>query len=207
MTSAPGGESGVSAFRAKMLAAMTFVVLGLTLFGLYLMERSVTRETEHDLQLAFASELGLLRTVRNIRHGSLAERCRALVRKPRIHAALEDNALDLLYSSAKDELGDAIPPGESAEDAVARLSIRPRFYRFVDNVGAVIPPVNAPEVGALAPAEERQLAFSSVPSEQQNGFLVRSDNEIVELIGTPIISTETGETIAALIAGFPTANS
>ena len=207
MTSSSGGESGVSAFRAKMLAAMTFVVLGLTLFGLYLMERSVSRETEHDLQLAFASELGLLRTVRNIRHGSLAERCRTLVRKPRIHAALEDNALDLLYSSAKDELGDAIPPGESAEDAVARLSIRPRFYRFVDSQGSVIPPVNSPEVGALAPSEERQLAFSSVPGEQQNGFLVRSDNEIVELIGTPIISTETGETIAALIAGFPTANS
>jgi signal transduction histidine kinase len=195
----------VAAFRAKLLAAMTFVVVTLMLFGLYFMERSVTAETQHDLQFAFASELGLLRTVRDIRHGSLAERCRALVRKPRIHAALEDNALDLLYASAKDELGDALPPGESAGDAAARLSIRPRFYRFVDNNGAVIPPVNAPEVGALAPDEERQLALASLPHEQQNGFLVRSNNEIVELIATPIISTETGEAIAALVAGFPAA--
>ena len=205
MTPPPGGESGVAAFRAKLLAAMTLVVMALTLFGLYLMQRSVTAETQHDMQLAFASELGLLRTIRYIRHGSLAERCRALVRKPRIHAALEDNALDLLYPSAKDELGDALPPGESAGDAAARLSIRPRFYRFVDNTGAVIPPVNAPEVGALAPGEERRLAFASVPQEQHNGFLVRSDNEFIELIATPIVSTETGEAIAALVAGFSTA--
>ncbi len=205
MTSPHGWESGVGAFRAKLLAAMTLVVVALTLFGLYLMQRSVTAETKHDLQLAFASELGLLRTVRYIRHGSLAERCRALVRKPRIHAALEDNGLDLLYQSAKDELGDALPAGESAGDAAARLSIRPRFYRFVDNTGAVIPPVNAPEVGALSPDEERRLTFARVPVEQQNGFLVRSDSEIVELIATPIVSTETGEAIAALVAGFLTA--
>ncbi len=203
MTSLPGGESGVAAFRAKLLAAMTLVVAALTLFGLYLMERSVVRETQHDLQLAFASELSLLRTVRYIRHGSLAERCRALVRKPRIHAALEDNALDLLYPSAKDELGDALPPGESPGDATARISIRPRFYRFVDHDGAVIPPVNAPEVGALAPDEERRLTFTGVPQIQQNGFLIRSGSEIVELIATPIISTETGEAVAALVAGFP----
>ena len=201
MNPQPGGESGVAAFRAKLLAAMTLVVAALTLSGLYLMDRSVTRETQHDLQLAFASELGLLRTVRSIRHGALAERCRALVRKPRIHAALEDSALDLLYPSAKDELGDALPPG----DAAARLSIRPRFYRFLDNAGAVIPPVNSPEVGALAPGEEKRLAFTSVPQEQQSGFLVRADGEIVELIATPIVSTETGEAIAALVAGFSTA--
>ena len=201
MNPQPGGESGVAAFRAKLLAAMTLVVAALTLSGLYLMDRSVARETRHDLQLAFASELGLLRAIRAIRHDSLAERCRALVRKPRIHAALEDSALDLLYPSAKDELGDALPPG----DAAARLSIRPRFYRFVDNAGAVIPPVNSPEVGALAPDEEKRLAFTSVPQEQQNGFLVRADDEIVELIATPIVSTETGDAIAALVAGFFTA--
>ena len=189
MTPAPGGESGVAAFRAKLLMAMTLVVVSLTLFGLYLIERSVAAETQHDLQLAFASELGLLRTVRDIRHGSLVERCRALVRKPRIHAALEDNALDLLYPSALDELGDALPP---TANAPGRLSVRPRFYRFVDNAGAVIPPVNAPEVGELSREEEMQLAFSGVPHEQQNGFLARADGEIVELIATPMVSTETG---------------
>jgi signal transduction histidine kinase len=200
-----GGEVGVAAFRKKLLAAMALVVLALTLTGLYLAERSVGAETQHDLRVAFVSELDLVRTVRDIRHASLAERCRTLVRKPRIHAALEEDALDLLYPSAKDELGDALPASETAGGAVARQSIRPRFYRFLNIAGAVIPPVNTPEVGTLAPEEERRLALAGVPQEQQNGTLVRSDGEIVEIIATPIPSTETGEAIAALVAGFPVA--
>lgn len=203
MNPPPAGESGVAAFRAKLLASLALVVVALTLFALYLAERSVTAETQHDLQRAFDSELALLRTVRDIRHATLAERCRALVRKPRIHAALEDGALDLLYPSAKEELGDALPAGDAANDARARHSIRARFYRFLDIDGAVIPPLNAPEVGALAPEEERQLGFSRLPHEQQHGYLVRSGSEIVEVIATPIISLETGEVIAALVAGFP----
>jgi signal transduction histidine kinase len=200
VTGAHGGEARLAQFRAKLLAGMTLIVVTLTAGGVYVVERSVRAETQHDLQMAFASELALLRTVREIRHASLAERCRALVRKPRIHAALEDNALDQLYPSAKDELGNALAVGEGATNA-----IRPRFYRFLDIDGAVIPPVNAPEVGALAPAEERRLAFDHVPLEQQNGYLVRSGTEIVEVIATPIISTENGEAIAALVAGFPIA--
>ena len=203
MNSQPGGESGVAAFRIKLLAAMALVVGALTLTGIYVAERSVRAETQHDLQLAFGSELELLRTVRDIRDASLAERCRTLVRKPRIHAALEDNALDLLYPSAKDELGDAQPAG----DPVGRPSSQPRFYRFLDMSGAVIPVVSTPEVGSLAPDEERRLAFAGVPQEQQNGCLILTSNEMIEIIATPIASTETGEPIAALVAGFPlTAN-
>ena len=195
--------SGVTAFRVKLLTAMALVVVTLTFLGLYLAEQSVSGETQHDLRLAFGSELALLRTVRDIRHTSLAERCRSLVLKPRIHAALEDNALDLLYPSAKEELGDALLPGDSATDALGHRSIRPHFYRFLDSSGKVISPLNTPEVGALSPDEEKRLNFREVPHEQQNGYLVRSQKEIVEIFATPIISTETGEAIAALVAGFP----
>ncbi len=180
---------------------MAFVVLAITLAGLYLAERSVTAETQHDLQLAFSSEVGLLRTIREIRHASLAERCRALVRKPRIHAALEDDALDLLYPSAKEELGDALPGGGKVADD-SRRSVHARFYRFLGINGAVIPPFNAPEVGILEPEEEKRLSFPTVLDAQQSGYIVRRDGEIVEVIATPIISMETGEPIAALVAGF-----
>ena len=185
-----GAEFGITAFRARLLAAMTLVVLTLTLCGFYLAERSVTAETEHDMQRAFDAELGLMRTVRGMRHASLVERCRALVRKPRIHAALEDDALDLLYPSAREELGEVEPSGAEAHSR----STRARFYRFLDAGGAVIPPLNAVEVGVLAPEEERQLGFPTVPHEAQTGYLVRADGRIVEVIVTPIVSTETGET-------------
>lgn len=197
----PADESGVAAFRFKLLAAMACVVLAITLAGLYLAERSVAAETQHDLQLAFSSEVGLLRTVREIRHASLAERCRALVRKPRIHAALEDDALDLLYPSAKEELGDALAAGRKEPDDPMR-TVRARFYRFLGLNGAVIAPFNAPEVGVLDADEEQRLSFPSVLDSQQSGYVVRRDGEIVEVIATPIISMETGEPIAALVAGF-----
>lgn len=202
MTSQRSAEAGVAAFRAKLLAAMAVVVVALTFSGVYFSERSVRAETQYDLQLAFASELSLLRTVRDIRHASVAERCRVLVRKPRIHAALEDNALDLLYPSAKEELADALAEREVPDNATTGHSIRPRFYRFLDSNGAVIPPVSSPEIGALTPDEERRLTIPSLPQEQQNGYLARSDGEIVEVVATPIVSTETGEAIAALVAGF-----
>ena len=70
-----------------------------------------------------------LHNVHEIRQAALAERCRALVRKPRIHAALEDNALDLLYPSAKDELRDITVDGRPVVDLAppardfARLSM------------------------------------------------------------------------------------
>jgi len=196
-------EAGVAAFRLKLLAGMALIIVVLTLGGLYLVESSVRAETRHDLQNDFAAELTLLRTVRELRHAFLAERCRALVRKPRIHAALEDNALDLLYPSARDELGDAVPAG----DVAAAMTIHPRFYRFLDSRGSVIPPLNATEVGLLTSDEAARLAFAAVPQEQQNGCLIRASGEPVELIATPIFSTETGEALAALVAGFPMATS
>ena len=200
-------EFGVAAFRVKLMAAMAIVVTALTLCALFLAERQVAAETRHDFQRAFEGELALLRAVRGFRHASLIERCQALVHKPRIHSALEDNALDLLYPSARDELGKVLAWTEAGAEASAGRSLRARFYRFLDSNGAVIPPLEAAEVGTLTPDEEKRLGFAKVPVEKQTGYLWRdgngSEGELVEVIATPIVSTENGETIAALVAGFP----
>ena len=198
-----GPEFAVAAFRAKLLIAMALVVAALVLGGLFFAERQVAAEARREFQRAFESELAMLRTVRGFRHASLIERCQALVHKPRIHSAIEDNALDLLYPSARDELGKVIPDGEPR----AGRSMLARFYRFLDANGAVIPPINVGEFGLLTSDEENQLGFSKLPAEKQTGYLWRGENggagELVEIIATPIVSTENGETIAALVAGFP----
>ena len=200
-------EFGVAAFRAKLLVAMALVVAALVFGGLILAERQVATGTRREFQRAFESELGMLRTVRGFRHASLVERCQALVHKPRIHSALEDNALDLLYPSARDELGSVIPWSQPGGEALAGRSMRARFYRFLDADGAVIRPINAEEFGTLTSGEEARLGFPKVPVEKQTGYLWRdgqgSAGELVEIIATPIVSTENGETIAALVAGFP----
>ena len=185
---------------------MALVVFAITASGLYFAQRKVAAETEHDLQRDFQAALASLHGVQEVRHAALAERCHALARKPRIHAALEDNALDLLYPSAKDELRDVME-GEGGEPSELPAHVlRAKFYRFLDAKGAVIPPDNAADVGELKPEEESQLALGAITDEQQLGYLVRKAGDggetIAEVIAMPIFSTETGEAIAAIVLGF-----
>ena len=196
----PGG------FRAKLLVAMMLVVSAITALVLYVAERGLAREVEQDLQRQFRRELATLRDAQVLRQAALVERSRALVRKSRLHAALEDGALDLLYPSARDELRDIM-----GDRAVAGSDPRPdalhaRFYRFLDRTGGLIPAGASPDSGLLRPAEEAQLVLPSVPNQQQIGCLPRQDEqgreELDEVIAMPIFSTENGEVIAALVLGF-----
>src|SRR5438445_11520534 len=121
-------QRSVTSFRTRLFAAMMLVVLVLTALALYFAQRNVTTTAERDLRENFQAEISSLHKVQALRNSALTERCRELVLKPRLHAALEDNALDLLYPTAKDELRDLM------EDAVRKAeganSLQARFYRF-----------------------------------------------------------------------------
>ena len=118
-------------YRIRLLVVMVLVSVAITGLGLFIAERKVAAETEHDLQVSFQAELTAHHTAREIRQAALAERTRSLTQRPRIVAALEDGALDLLYPSAKDELRDLMDftatPGNSV--------LRARFYRFLSADG------------------------------------------------------------------------
>ena len=184
---------------------MMLVVLSLTIFGLYFAQRNVAATAERNLQENFQAELSSLHRLQELRHSALAERCRQLVGKPRIHAALEDNALDLLYPSAKDELRDLMEADEPAR-AQEPNSLHARFYRFLDGTGAVLPPPNAKDVGALTAEANAQLALPRLPETQQIGYLSETTDPagglVDEVMAVPIFSSETGEVISALIVGF-----
>ena len=194
----------MASFRTKLLAAMMLVVSALTALGFYLAERNVAAAAERDLQQNFQAELSSLHKVQELRHAALAERCRALVSKPRIHAALEDNALDLLYPSAKDELRDLME-GEEQSPEQAR-TLQGRFYRFLDGAGAVLSPPNPKDVGQLSAEAEEKLAFKKLPEVQQIGYVAESGDStediVDEVMAVPIFSTETGDVISALVVGF-----
>lgn len=204
---------GVGCFRLKLLGTMMFVAAALTAAGLFLARRNAAAEVARDLRREFQGELVALHTAQEVRHAALAERCRALARNPRIHAALEDDALDLLYPSARDELRDvmrATAAGDEEprmESSAAGGTLHARFYRFLDANGAVIPPPDASNVGALRPEEEARLALPALTDRQQIGYLVRrcpgqSADAVEEIMAVPIFSSETGEVIAALVLGF-----
>jgi signal transduction histidine kinase len=200
------GKSDAASFRAKLLIAMMLVVAGLTATGLYLAQRNAAATLERDLQRDFQSDLTALHSVEELRYAALAERCRALVAKPRIHAALEDNALDLLYPSAKDELRDIMQDETNPQPDEISSVPHARFYRFLDRTGALLPPPNPTEVGLLRANEEAQLALKPLPQTPQIGYLLRgggtAEETIDEIIALPITSTESNEVIAALVIGF-----
>ena len=193
-------------FRAKLLVTMMLVVTAFTALVLYFAERNLALGVEQDLQREFRGELAALHTVQAIRQAALVERCRALVQRSRIHAALEDGALDLLYPSARDELRDIMETGNRPASAPAAYALHAGFYRFLNRNGGMISPPHMKDAGALLPEEESQLILPAVPDRQQIGYLPRRDHggagDISEIIAMPIVSSETGQAIAALILGF-----
>ena len=185
---------------------MMLVVTAVTALALFFAQRKVAANARRDLEREFQGELASFHSIQEIRHAALAERCRALARRPRIHAALEDNALDLLYLSARDELVDVMD-GENQESwEPAAHAFHARFYRFLDGQGAIITPPDTRDTGRLLPAEEARLALPAVPDQPRTGYLRRETGgpaeTIDEVIAMPIISSENGQPIAALVLGF-----
>jgi len=200
----PAQPTGVRSFRTKLTVAMMLVVSAITGLSLYLAERHQTAAEEENLRREFQGELTALHNVQEVRLAALLERSRALVRRSRIHAALEDNAPDLLYPSAKDELRDVMEAEDMPPEQTGG-ALHAQFYRFLDAKGAVISPENAKDVGELSAAEEVQLALKTLPDKQQIGYLVGNAPDrghVAEIIAMPIVSTETGEVIAAIVLGF-----
>jgi signal transduction histidine kinase len=195
---------GVS-FRVKLLIAMMLMVSTITALGLYFAQRQLAGNVEQTLKRQFESEVASLHSAQEMRQAALAELCRGLAEKPRIHAALEDNALDLLYPSAKDELRDMMNADHKDIEKSAAGPFHATFYRFLDGSGAVIVPPNDSEAGELNPRDESQLSLSEVPKEQI-GYLARRGDDggetVDEVIAMPIISTQTGQPIAAIVVGF-----
>eukprot|EP01035_Chromulina_nebulosa_P040423 gene40423-54670_t len=151
---------------------MMLVVSAVTALGLTFSERNLTANTEREMEASFRADFTALSHAQALRVASLVERSRALVRRSRIQAALEDNALDLLYPSAREELRDLLAPAGTPASAPANAALRARFYRFLDLTGAIVsPPPNAPDVGALSATDEARLALPRLPDRPQLGYL------------------------------------
>ena len=206
MNAAPApAKSGFVRFRIKLLAAMMLVISSMTALGFYLAQRQLAANAEQELEREFQGEVAWLHRVQEMHRAALAESCRVLAQKPRIHAALEDNALDLLYPNAKDELRDLMKQKDEEAEKSETPTLQATFCRFLDSRGRVITPPNVSDFGELRPEEESQLALRTVPGEQQIGYLWRTAGErgetIDEVIAMPIISSETSQPIAAIVVG------
>ena len=196
----PARSKEIASFRTRLFTAIMVIVATLTALSFYLAQRKVTADAERNLQQTFQTELSSMHNVEELRYAALADRCIALVAKPRIHAAIEDDAMDLLYPSAKDELRDLMEGEEPPPEQAAR-SLHARFYRFLDDTGKVINPPSPSDVGELDAATEAQLSLTKLPDTRQIGY-IQSAGNIHEVIAVPIFSTDTGDLVSALVIGF-----
>lgn len=191
----------VPRFRKRLLLAMALLVATATAIGIVVLDQDIEASARREMDQAFRAELEARHDALAVRDAAIAELCRALVRKPRIRAALEDNALDLLYPVARDELRDVL------DRADRRSPLKADFCRFLDTEGRVIPPQGDVAVGILPSADAERLALPGLSNEHQVGFLVSTDGSgqerLHDVIAMPIQSSETGEVIAALVLGFP----
>src|ERR1019366_4956430 len=119
---------------------MMLVVTAVAAAGLLLAQHFLALGVMRDFQREFQGDLSALHAAHEVRDAALAERCRALARRPRIHAALEDGALDLLYPSARDELQDIMLGDEDAARETGEYALHALYYRFLDEKGGVITP-------------------------------------------------------------------
>ncbi len=192
-------------FRTNLLIAMMLVVSGVTAAGLIFAQRNVAANVEREMQRAFTGELSALHAAQRVRHAVLAERCRTLARNQRIGGALEE-AQDLLYLTARDELADVMEPKTSRPEDAVDHTLRARFYRFLNAEGFVLPPPSDRDGGRLSPVDEAQLALKGPVDRPQIGYLRRQgiDGQRVldEVLVMPIFSTGTGQSIGALALGF-----
>ena len=202
----PGPAGNVTGFRWKLLLSVGLVVSALTALGVSLAERRAVVAAEDDFEHEFQGALAAVHHTQELRHQEIAGRCDALVRNPRIHAALEDDAMDLLYFNARDALHDLVYTQDEHPETDGPPNLRACFYRFLDTHGAIIPPPAVKKVGELTALEERQLAVPTLPDRQEIAYLIRTAGPwrgaIIETITVPIASTETGEIISALMVGF-----
>lgn len=195
----------VAGFRTKLLVAMMLVVAGVTLLALYFAEESLAANHEEGLQREFQGEIAAFDRAQEVRRAALVERCRALVRRQRIRAAFEDDALDLLYPNAEDELRDIVARAGDPPAHEVAPGLHAQFYRFLDRSGAVLPAPKPRTIGVLTAAEEGQLALPAAPEQPQIGYLARQTPggaAVSEVIAMPVFSLDTGELLAAFVLGF-----
>lgn len=185
---------------------MMVIVVSITGIALVIAQHNVAENFEQNTRADFQSQIAAEHAARDVRLAVLTERCRQLV-ESRIRAAFEDEAPDLVYRTAQMELPDALAAREGSAETPGSV-LNAKFYRFLDEKGAVIPPPTE-AFGTLEMGDtfdEKDLTLHGLPENHQVGFVVvhksGGGETVDEVIATPIFSRNANAVVAALVIGF-----
>ena len=198
-------------FRGKVLLAMMFVVIAITGATLYVSETNLRATYQEAFDAQFQNQVRSFVARQEAQSSAIAEKCLALSRSVRLRAALAEKDSEDLYQNALTELQGIL----ESRDTVLDNNAAPRasFFRFFDNTGAIVSPGDnnaaigvdrnvdealAPIGKALQDLEQQSIAFIALSRGHQ-------PQALREVVATTIVDWK-GETLGALVLGFPLAH-
>lgn len=185
-------RAAVRRFSLQLWGALALILVALTVAVIALARGQLLAAETAAARAQFATEARAAQALRTTRVAEWRRRVDLLATRPRLHAALEDDALDLLYLVARDELREVL----HTRDAPAG-----RFHRFLAPDGRVLPP--PPELSC----GELPAGWSAAAPTPQPGWQLwidpRDPGQAWELITTPFYSTSDRRLLGSLLVGMP----
>ena len=216
---------GTLSFRVKLLLAMMLIVAGVTGATLFATQQRVRAAYQEMFEDQFEALINYFADKQEARLSVAKDKCSELARSVRFTAFFLTNenpdqeAIDDLYKTAQDELGGVRQigigkrsPSESSKAAASDPEKPPDgaaiFLRFLNAKGHVLPfQASRPlKPGNLARADRQLAAISqrlSNVKEQETGYLTTEDDQLLEVVVTPIIDAVSRQILGALVIGFP----
>ncbi len=198
MTSSRHHHPEARRFSCRLWIALVLLTGAATALTVWLGRLQLLANETEAVRLRFATESGARRALRDWRIHQLQDQVRDLATRPRLHAALEDDALDLLPQVARDELRDLITqsPAPGAPPA--------SFYRFLDTQARLLPAPADGAAGELPPALTTHFDAYATASGPSWGLWINPTSATAwELVATPFHSTNDGHRLGTLVVGFP----
>ncbi|MBI5424451.1 MAG: sensor histidine kinase [Opitutae bacterium] len=198
MSVASPARAEARSFSRRLWAALVVLVGLATALAVWLARAQLLAAETQSARLRFATESAAASALRAARAAELQHHLDRLATRPRLHAALEDDALDLLYPVALDELRDFFLPRGAAPTG--------GFHRFLDAAGHEIPPAGVP-CGELPAGFAAELtAFRPTDRALWRLWIdPRDPDRAWEITAAPFFSHEDRRRLGALLIGAPLA--
>lgn len=192
MDGASPTRAAVRRFSLQLWAALAVILVALTVVVIALARAQLLAAETGAARAQFATEARAAHALRTTRVAEWRRRVDLLATRPRLHAALEDDALDLLYVVARDELREVLDTRNPQPGA---------FHRFLTSDRQVLPPPPHLACGALP------SGWSAEHAPQAHGWQLWVDpsdsSRAWELIITPFYSTSDRRHLGSLLVGVP----
>lgn len=185
-------------FSRRLWGTLAALAVSAVVLAVWLARAQLLAAETDAARLRFAADAGAARALRSARAAELQRRLDFLATRPRLHAALEDDALDLLYPVAFDELGTFLAGRTLATPGV--------FYRFLDAEGRELAPSGVPAGEMPAGFAAALDAFRPTGGPLWRIWIdPRDPVRAWEVTAAPLQSTETRRPLGALLVAVPSA--